>query len=1575
MSNYIDRPPRIQPEIPIQNVEIPAPPRSDQAQRQPLWQTFVPMVTIIGYVLVSATGQGSNITFLIPMGLAMFISVGVAVANLLRTRRLEREKREAYIQRLVTLRREMTAQHDKQRRFYLYNYPDPATILQIDGRSQDTRSGSRLWERRTYDLDFGVIRLGIGVRPSTFTYTVSQSENDENPLRREAERLAADSRLLTDAPITMPLYRHQSESDAEKHTQNPLTPPLNHPAVGVAGDASQVYPFIQSLVTQYVALHSPIDAQLYVLGLHEAETYWEWAKVLPHVPIPRSSKPQTFEQAIMFEGPNGRFTEDEKEKDKEHDEVALYLKNNIYGELDRRARRLREKDDKDTTNVTLPFMLLIIDMLAAKPGQQDDPLSRSALSDIESEAAISMLLQSGSDLGVTVIFLVPKAQKIISGCTAVIELTGRPGEPPNFLYAEVGVNTPRFVGIADTLPQYPTGSANHQLKNFANALQSARVRRSFGSEVPTHVGLLELFDAATITDLEIDKHWKSSKNSEQANWLEVAVGMISGKEKRRLKFSADADGVHGMIAGSTGSGKSELLMTMILGLALRYDPSIVNFVLVDYKGGAAFDPFDNLPHKVDKVTNLGPGAVARMFAAINAELNRRQKINSDNDVKHIVEYRKKGLHLRPGGEYPHLLIVIDEFAEMIANNQEYRAQLESITRLGRSLGVTLILAAQRPSGVSDQMRANIKFRICLRVETREESNELLRRPDAAYLPNGVPGRGYLQVGNDNLQQIQAAYTGSDYSEPDAESDADPINRDLDRFRRSPVIWLDDLDKMDTPKLFEVLVSRMNRIAMAQSTRQRKPWPSPLPRYMALNDPGEIAAEVMFNESKVDYNLPDEFTYLLSEDLEHLEAGRDAVDPGRTTPLTLSPYVTAWLGRNVTRWGQTEKGATLPPGGGIDWSSNRPARAMIGLIDDPGNAQLRGLKINLTRGHAIIFGASGWGKTTFLRSLLAELAATHSPRDLHVYLLDFSNRNLELFRNLPHVGAHINNQEAERVTRLIRFLEQENERRKDILSSERTNSLYSYNEQNPENAIPVLLILIDNIAELRENFEGLLAPLTALLREGLTTGIHVVATADQMGAVGKLYGLFPERYALKMAEPADVPAIVGRGARFVEETPGRGFCVVGRVPLEFQVAVPVGVNRSDRDSGTDETKKLDVFIQILRDAWEEQKAELLEQMSTEAQAELKYLLPRPISPLPQIVLFEPPALHEIGLSVHKVLNVGLGIDDTDLELRTRKLDFRLQPHFVITGASVSGKTTALQTFILWLATRFTSAEVGLILVDRQERLAEYGGNLKLDQPYLPHLLMPAISEPEDFKEMVERLKTEYHGNQRRDIFVIIDNYDDIEEMAPRNSNLLKELGNLGRRKGSYGLHIVVAGTQNSLRQPDDLTRATIYQSRYGLGMDADHVSQAPLGGKLLPGMNQIVLPPGRAFLAQRGRVVLMQIASPYTDDTRKAQEMDALVGFVMERSYPPAQWSSPNQSHDDQDTEDTRLSRSNGASASTGTSNGQDADKPAITPEQMRHLRQRVADQMLGGRMEMLTHVADSGILEMAERYGISSDEA
>ncbi|HEX9808088.1 MAG TPA: FtsK/SpoIIIE domain-containing protein, partial [Alphaproteobacteria bacterium] len=475
------------------------------------------------------------------------------------------------------------------------------------------------------------------------------------------------------------------------------------------------------------------------------------------------------------------------------------------------------------------------------------------------------------------------------------------------------------------------------------------------AEIPRAITLLEMYQRLEgrrtdlIGDLGIADQWKRSMKPENQEWLSGALAMVSSKEVRQLVYSAKpgGDGVHGMVAGTTGSGKSELLQTLIAGLAIKYDPRIINFVLVDYKGGATIEPFRGLPHVVDMATNLEGNAVDRIFVAIKAEMDRRSEILAKAGVADLVDYRKKVIPtLKPDSPFPdtfpHLFVIVDEFAEMIQANPDYKLQFEQITRLGRAFGVTLILATQRPSGaVTDQMKANMKFRMCLRVETTDDSREMLGRNDAATLP-GIPGRGYLQVGGGPVSEFQAAYSGASYdvSRPDPAYSADEILEVLEKQNDPPRSFLG--------WLVGALAAESRRQGIA---RQFKPWPNPLPAVLPLNGPLDA-------------------TYIF----------KDAAIPS----VVLAPAVQKWMEAADSK-------SLWEP---YDWKKGpMPVEAMMGLIDNPYLAQQRLLTVDVAGDPLLVLGASGRGKTTFLKSLVVCLAAQHSPAELHFYVLDFGRGGL------------------------------------------------------------------------------------------------------------------------------------------------------------------------------------------------------------------------------------------------------------------------------------------------------------------------------------------------------------------------------------------------------------------------------------------------------------------------------------------------------------------------------------------------------------------------------------------------------
>jgi DNA segregation ATPase FtsK/SpoIIIE-like protein len=1475
MSNveYVERPPRLQPELPQGEYRIPDPPEAEKPSAQPLIQVFLPLMTALGYVLLALMGQGRNLLIMLPMTISLVASVGVALYSRFRAGKGRGANREAYRETLVELRKEMTTQHDIQRRFYMHTYPDSPAALRIAYTAQRrqeegdaaSRLGIRLWERRSDDPDFGTLRLGVGTRPSTVVYKLSDElPVDDDRLARDAMRLAHDSLVLADAPVTISLNGAGASQESVVSQSH---------AIGVVGpDPKAAYSFVDALLVHYTALHAPTDARLLVLGDHERREAWRWLGRLPHA---RAERP---EDTLCFESPGDRQGERDQNK------AAAFLRR-LRSTLEERQMRLR--DEGEASSVDRPLLLLVVDLLAPLP-------DGSVLADLESDPGISMVVNEGAALGAAVLFLVPDLGQVPSGCGAVIELTtatnggqgdragGRhnptahdsqvgqkssPGREESLLtegevgfrYAQVGLNTPRYAGTADLITNAMA------LEQYAGHLELLRVRESYGADLPRGVLMQNLLGFSTTEELrqQLLENWQRSVQPDQADWLNAALGQLSGGDVRRLKFSADADGVHGLIAGSTGSGKSELLMTMILGLAYNYDPTIVNFVLVDFKGGAAFEPFRNLPHCVDIVTNLGGNAVERMFAAIMAEIHRREAINVATGSKHIVHYRKNGLHRPPYGSqmmvkgetvesapYPHLFIFIDEFAEMIAENPEYKAQLNSITRLGRALGVTLILAAQRPTGVTDQMRANIKFRIALRVETREESAEVLRRPDAAYLPTGIPGRGYLQVGNEDVELIQVAWTGAEYRGGVKEVQPDVIWHD--RPRKAAAANADE-----APKVFEVMVDAMAELAREHSLPQSKPWPDFLPGLLSLQTPLHVG-----------HMSPEGLNTLIGDGAA--VTGDEEEDEAAPT-IRLNGASARWLRGDGCCWA------------GVDWE-NKAMRAVVGLIDDPHHAEQMPLVVDLRRGHAVVFGASGWGKTTFLRTLITTLVTTHSPQELHAYILDFGGRQLSVFRDLPHVGAVITPDEEERVTRLLRQLDRALEERKAALSSARADDLYSYNRAHPEKALPAILLVIDNLAEYRESFDNLMPALISLARESRAYGIHIAVSAERPGSLGaKLYSLFTERFALKLSDPTEYTGIVGRGAHAIDDLPGRGYVKVGRQALAFQTALPVRSLADGQD--LDDTQQLGYMVRLLR----ETAADLPPEGT-----------PKPVHTLATRVL-----LGDLLPSATADATAWpvLGIDDTNLE--PWPLNLATQgPHCMVVGPPNSGKTTTLRSLVLSWARSNAPEQAPVILVDYQRRLMRYGGRQTLAD--LPHVVA-AVTDNQELVSAIEALavETERLGERRRRILVAIDGYDTFADEARELPGALDALGQMARQWGTEGLHFVVAGSPSIARSPEEL-RKQVQMPRLGVALQTEEAVVA-LNGRIPRSLAQAELPPGRAFVVRSGRTFMVQIATPYEDDQRQAERLDQWTQEIREL-YPGQQaswWQPPEEQADASEGEDDR----------------------------------------------------------------------
>ncbi len=1469
-SIVIDRPPRIQPELPFDEIEIPSPPDKGQSGWEQLAQMALPLVTILAFVFLASGGGGRSALMIIPMALAVLASAGLGIFTYLRQKRMADEALRAYEERLVELNKQMHVYHDMQRRFYHYNYPDIQNIFrlvknartEVEKADRTLRADTRLWERRTSDEDFGVIRLGIGALPSTVVFRFNKSDDLNDPQVRQALKLEQDARFVDDIPVVISLRQpfqsdqpgeEEGESEREKQADEARAAmtPMTH-ALGIAGERGAVYEYVRALLTHFAVFHAPMDARIFVLAAHKQP--WAWTDQLQHCQSDVDTEHRFFLDQVESD-------QDDKQFDEVDEGPLVRYLEGLRRILATRKIQIESREDQEGKgDPTLPFQLVVVDLLDSTYDEQ------SPLYDLESDAAISILIEQGAALGAAVIFMVPERAKVPSGCQAVIEIERttpatnsrrQTFQKLHFRYAEVGVNTFRYVGVADAV------SNPAHMDALARELSQYEVRQGPGAGLVSAVPFLDLHGFRSLIDLQADvvQKWQQSQLARNAGWLRCKIGRMAGGKARALVFSAKRDGVHGMVAGSTGSGKSELLISLIAGMAITYDPSVLNFVLVDYKGGGAFKEFEDLPHCVDIITNLEGDAVTRMFTAINAEMKRRQKLNADTGTKNIVEYRQRGLH-ESHYPYPYLFIIIDEFAEMIADRAEYKTELESITRVGRAQGVSLILAAQRPSGVTDQMRSNIKFRICLRVETPGESREMLRRADAAFLPPGIPGRGFLQVGNEEVELMQVAYTGDKYRDPTL---APP----------SPVIWdgrpsasAAVLDQ-EPPELYKVLITTLQHQAHElRCAPQYAPWPAFLPKQLNLE-------QTLIDE---DPNKPALTAARYLADVDQITLGR----PVEGSVLTLNPA--------LAHWRSGECGWVEP----IDWE-HHAMRPVVGLVDNPYAARQLPLTVDLPRGHVVIFGGSGWGKTTFLRTLAVSLAATHSPSALHMYILDLGGRNLAALASLPHVGAVVNPDEAgyeERVEQVLRQLADEVEARKVTLANAGAPDIYKYNQAHPDAPLPAILLAVDNFVEFKETFGGdpqaegvetAMDKFVALARQAKPYGVHCVITVNQLNALPvQLYNLFTERLTLKLGDATEYRQIVGGFVGELPDVAGRGYVKAGLQPLGFQIATPLDLRRGALQESANEATELQRLGQTMVDY-----------IATSGRP---YRMPARVDALPRSILFKQLLARKYGLELDETflarlkqvtqeqwsrsadpnladwLRVTIGVVSGN-RLREMHLEAKADGvHGLIAGGTGAGKSELLMTLIVGLALSYDPSILNFVLVDYK------GGGAFAPFTHLPHCvdtitnlnkaavrrMFTAINAEMDRRmklcvdagvsNIVEYRAKDFHRSREPfpHLFIIIDEYAEMISESPEFKDELDRITRVGR---SIGVSLLLAA-QRPVGVTDQM-RANI-KYRICLRVEAVDTSR-----EMLRRSDAAFLPngmPGRGYLqVGNENIELIQVA--------------------------------------------------------------------------------------------------------------------
>lgn len=870
----------------------------------------------------------------------------------------------------------------------------------------------------------------------------------------------------------------------------PIPANLSHGPVGYIGPRNLVLEQLQLLVMQLATFHSYHDVQFITILPEEEKEQWSWMRWLPHAKL----------QELNVRG----FVYNQRTRDQ--------VLNSLNQILKLRRSQKEEASHKESTLFHPHYVVLVT----------DEKL-------ILDHIIMEFFTEDPTELGCSLIFVEDVMSSLSENIQTVINIKDR---NTGQLVMEEGV-------LKETdfrLDHFP---ADYDKERIARTLAPLNHLQNLKSSIPDSVTFMEMYGAETFEDLQVSSRWK--KNAPYKS-LAVPIGLRGQDDLVQLNLHEKAHGPHGLIAGTTGSGKSETIQSYILSLAVNFHPHDVAFLLIDYKGGGMANLFKNLPHLLGTITNLDGVQSMRALASINAEIHRRERLFGEFEVNHINQYQKKFKNGEATEPLPHLFIISDEFAELKVNQPDFIKKLVSIARVGRSLGVHLILATQKPSGVvDDQIWSNSRFKIALKVADRSDSNEMLHTPDAAEITQ--TGRAYLQVGNNEVYELfQSAWSGADYQ---------PEKDDMG-IEDHTIYLINELGQ------YEILNEDLS----------------------GLEDADEIK-EVPTELDAIVHNI-----HLLCEEQE------------------IPPVPQPWLPPLKERIALEELEEVQPA---IAWAQEKSLSILLGMADIPQAQKQEAVSINLAKdGHVLLYGSPGTGKTTFLQSAGMDLARKFSPKDLTMYLMDFGTNGLAPLSKLPQVADTMPLDQTEKISKFVRIMEKELNRRKKLLADYGVGTLELYRQASGQEE-PAIVILLDSYEAFKEEaYEAeLFKLLVRISREGLSIGVHLLMTAGRQSNLrAQLYSNFKHQLSLPQNEASEVRTIVGSTplAMTMEDIKGRALMKREDVDV-IQLALPV--------SGDNENQVLNNLRQevvSLQEAWTGQRPSAIPMVPEELMVEEFLKLP-------------------------------------------------------------------------------------------------------------------------------------------------------------------------------------------------------------------------------------------------------------------------------------------------------------------------------------------------------------------------------